>query len=217
MLTLYGTPVSGFYNKVKLALLEKGIPFVEEFAAPSQEPDFLEKSPMGKIPFIKDSNEYIFESGVILEYIEALYPQKIRLMPATPWASAVCRSIITVIELYLDGKARRLMPAAFFGGQTTPEEVAMVQKELERGVAALKRIAKFHPYIAGGDLSYADVVAITILPNVTAIMEAVGGADPFAGWKELQDYYAMMRQRPHVQKIEAEASVARQAMFGQKK
>lgn len=216
MLTLYGTPVSNYYNKVKLALLEKGIPFVEEFAVPSQDPEFLEKSPMGKIPFIKDSNEYIFESGVITEYIEGLYPQKNRLMPATPWAAAVCRSIIAVIELYLDGPARRLLPAAFFGATTTPEEVQKVQKELERGTNALKRLAKFHPCIAGGDLSYADISAITTLPLVTNVMQAVGGTDPFEGWKELEAYYAFLRTRPHVQKVEADAAVARLAMLGKK-
>ncbi|MBI2380047.1 MAG: glutathione S-transferase family protein [Gammaproteobacteria bacterium] len=217
MLTLYGTPVSNFYNKVKLALLEKGIPFVEEFAAPSQEPEFLEKSPMGKIPFIKDSNEYIFESGVILEYIESLYPQKNRLMPATPWAAAVCRSIITIIELYLDGPARRLLPAAFFGAPTTPEEVQNVQAELDRGVAALKRLVKFNPCIAGGDLSYADICAITVLPMVSMVMTTLGGKDPLADWKELQDYFAFLRTRPHVQRVEAEAKAAREAFIASKK
>lgn len=217
MLTLYGTPVSNFYNKVKLALLEKGIPFVEEFAAPSQEPEFLDKSPMGKIPFIKDSNEYIFESGVILEYIESLYPQKNRMMPATPWAAAVCRSIIAIIELYLDGPARRLIPAAFFGASTTPEEVQKVQTELERGTAALKRLAKFNPYIAGGDLTYADISAITVLPTVSAVMTTLGGKDPFAEWKELQDYFAFLRTRPLVQRVETEAKAAREAFFASKK
>lgn len=212
MLTLYGTPISNYYNKVKLALLEKGIPFVEEFAAPSQDPELLEKSPMGKIPFIKDSNEYIFESGVILEYIEALYPQKNRLLPSTPWAAAVCRTIITVIELYLDAPARRLLGSAFFGAPLNPEEVSKVQAELEKGTRALKQLAKFNPYIAGGDLSYADVVAIVTLPLVSQIMLTVGGKDPFADWQELSDYYGIMRQRPHVQKVEAEANEARAAL-----
>lgn len=216
MLTLYGTPVSNFYNKVKLALMEKGIPFVEELALPSQEPEFLEKSPMGKIPFIKDSNEYIFESGVILEYIESLYPQKNRLMPATPWAAAVCRSIIAFIEQYLDGPARRLIPAAFFGATTTPEAIEQVQKDLDRGTAALKRLVKFHPYIAGGDLSYADISAIAILPTVSAVMTTLGARDPFADWQALQDYCAFMRQRPQVQKVEADAAAARAAFFASK-
>lgn len=210
MLTLYGTLISNFYNKVKLALLEKGIPFTEEFAAPSQDEAMLERSPMGKIPYIKDSNEFIFESNVILDYVEALYPQKNRLMPGTPWSAAVCRSIVSVIELYLDGPARRLMGAAFFGGKTTPEEIAKVQQDLARGTAALKRIAKFGPYMAGGDLTYADIAAITNLPLISSVMTMVGAEDPFKDWPELQTYYAFMRTRPHVQRVEAEANEARQ-------
>ena len=42
MIKLCGFPISNYYNKVKLALLEKGIPFTEEPAFPSQDAAFLE-------------------------------------------------------------------------------------------------------------------------------------------------------------------------------
>ena len=48
MLKLGGFAVSNYYNKVKVALLEKGIPFEEVFCTTSQDEAYLQRSPMGK-------------------------------------------------------------------------------------------------------------------------------------------------------------------------
>ena len=53
MLKLHGAPLSNYYNMAKALLLEKRLPFEEVMAAPSQQPAFLEISPMGKIPVLQ--------------------------------------------------------------------------------------------------------------------------------------------------------------------
>ena len=54
MITLCGFPVSNYYNKVKLALLEKNVPFVEETVmTKSTDEAVLSASPLAKIPFIR--------------------------------------------------------------------------------------------------------------------------------------------------------------------
>lgn len=54
MITLCGFPVSNYYNKVKLALLEKGVPFTEETVSiKSTDEAVLAISPLAKIPFIR--------------------------------------------------------------------------------------------------------------------------------------------------------------------
>ena len=73
MIILFGAPVSNFYNKVKLALLEKELAFQEEMTAPSQEEAAVSKSPMGKIPFIKDGEHYFCESSAIVEYLDFFF------------------------------------------------------------------------------------------------------------------------------------------------
>ena len=50
MYKLHGFALSNYYNLVKLALLEKALPFEEVAVFPPAKPDFLQKSPMGKIP-----------------------------------------------------------------------------------------------------------------------------------------------------------------------
>ena len=72
MLVLCGFPISNYYNKVKLALLEKGVEFSEEeVKTGSKDPAVLAASPLAKIPFIRTDAGTLCESQPILEYIES--------------------------------------------------------------------------------------------------------------------------------------------------
>ncbi|HNF99774.1 MAG TPA: glutathione S-transferase N-terminal domain-containing protein, partial [Pseudomonadota bacterium] len=76
MLKLCGFPISNYFNKVRLALLEKGVPHELDITAfPSQEAQFRQRSPMGKIPFLQTEHGILCESQIICEYIEELHPE----------------------------------------------------------------------------------------------------------------------------------------------
>ncbi len=60
MLKLCGFAASNYYNKVKLALLEKGVPF-EEVTAWVGETDTT-ASPLGKVPYLLTDDGPISES-----------------------------------------------------------------------------------------------------------------------------------------------------------
>src|SRR5215831_7202141 len=67
MITLCGSPISNYYNKVKMVLLEKGVPFVEErVAVQSREEPVLAASPLWKIPFIRTEHGTMCESQAIV-------------------------------------------------------------------------------------------------------------------------------------------------------
>ncbi|AUX40199.1 glutathione transferase [Sorangium cellulosum] len=219
MITLYGFPLSNYYNKVKLSLLEKGVPFVEELARPSQDAALLEKSPTGKIPFIKrsDAEGYLIESQAIVEYIEAIGPKENRLLPEDPWEAAQCRSIMFLIDFSIDSPCRPVLPAALLGQKAVPEQVASAEQSVARGVSGLRRLAKFKPYIAGSELTYADLAAITVMPVASVVLKMITGKDPLEDWPELHSYFALLRQRPHVQRVEAEATQALQAFLAMQK
>ena len=87
MLTLCGFSASNYYNKVKLALLEKDVPFEEKQVWTDRSPALLEKSPLGKVPFFEIDGKVLFESQVMLDYVESAYPQK-PLIPADPYEAA---------------------------------------------------------------------------------------------------------------------------------
>ena len=68
MITLCGFAVSNYFNKVKLAMLEKRVWFdVERVKTGSTDPAVLAASPLGKIPYLKTDNGSLCESQVTLE------------------------------------------------------------------------------------------------------------------------------------------------------
>lgn len=112
-LKLCGFAASNYFNKVKLQLLEKGVPYEEELVwTGNTHPLLIDRSPMGKVPFLDTPSGPISESSACAEYIEAAYPQR-PLLPADPLAAAKVRELIVYMELHLELVARELYPEAF--------------------------------------------------------------------------------------------------------
>lgn len=196
MLKLYGFTASNYHNKVKLALLEKNIPFEEVITWPSKEADHLARSPMGKLPFIDIDGHAITESQVIIDYLEDAYPAT-PLYPRDAVQRAHVRELIQYMELYLEWPARRLYGEAFFGGKVSDDTKAEVRSHLKRGINAFARRLKFDPFILGKEFSYADCAAFTHLPTVSQAAKAIYGEDPLGAIPGLKEYSTMLRQRPH--------------------
>lgn len=132
MITLHGFPVSNYYNKVKLALLEKNLSFAEAYVNPkSVDASGMAASPLGKIPFITTPQGTLCESQAIVDYLEAAYPTP-ALLPADPFAAAKVRELTTYIDLHVELVARQLYPQAFFGGTVSESTQQLVRKQLEK-------------------------------------------------------------------------------------
>ncbi|MEI8265233.1 MAG: glutathione S-transferase [Betaproteobacteria bacterium] len=208
MITLCGFPISNYYNKVKLALLEKGVPFQEErVMTGSKDEAVLAASPLGKIPFIRTPQGALCESQVIVDWIEAAYPNP-PLVPADPFAAAKVRELATFIDLHLELVARELYAQAFFGGTVSEGTQARVRKQLERHIPAFKRLASFAPYVAGDRFTLADCSAWVSLPLVGMATKAVYGEDLLAAqgvdWKA---YVKLVGERPSAQRVAADRKV----------
>jgi glutathione S-transferase len=201
-IALCGFVASNYFNKVKLALLEKEIAFTEELAVPSQDTAFLAASPRGKVPFIRVGAETLCESQVIVEYLEDAYPAR-PLYPADPLRRAQCREVIQIMEIHVELVARRLYPSVLFGLPMPDQLKDQVAPELKLGIAALQRRLRFTPFIAADRLTYADAAAVFHLPLVSLAVRKAYGEDWLADVPGLKDYLAMMYARPHVAAVEA--------------
>jgi len=199
MLTLCGFSASNYYNKVKLALLEKGVAFEEKQVWTDRSPALLEKSPLGKVPFFEIDGKVLFESQVMLDYVESAYPQK-PLIPADPYEAARVRQLIQFMELHLELVARELYFEAFFGGKIADDVKIRVQKQLKRNIAAFGQIANFSPYIAGSEFTMADCAAIVHLPLIGMATKAIYGEDMMAAYP-VRDYMKLVGERPTVKKV----------------
>ena len=205
MLVLCGSTVSNYYNKVKLALLEKGVAFTEErVGTGSKEEAVLSATPLGKIPFIRTEHGTLCESQAILDYIEAQHPSP-PLVPADPWQAAKVRELVTFIDLHLELVARELYPKAFFGGELSEASGVRIQKLLKKNLAGFMRLAKFSPYVAGATFTQADCAAWASLPLVSMATRAAFGEDLLAAagidWKP---YSKLINERASAQKVVAD-------------
>ena len=213
MLTLCGFSASNYYNKVKLALLEKGAPFQEQLAWVGQTD--LAASPLGKVPYLLTPEGPLCESAVIADYIEAAYPTP-ALVPAQAFAAAKVRELITFMELHLELVARNLYPQAFFGGTVSEAAREKVGIQLEKNIAAFAKLASFAPYVAGDSFSMADCAAIVHLPLVSSATKAIYGRDYLAELP-VRDYLVRMAERPHVQRINADRKTSTAEMLARRK
>jgi len=195
MLKLCGVASSNYYGKVKLQLVEKGVPFEEEIVSPSQADGVLARTAMGKVPFIEVNGHTVAESQVISEYIEEVYPAH-PLLPQGPLARAKVRELIEFVELHVELVARRVYGEAFFGASASDAAKQAVERDLAKGVTAFMRLAKFAPFAAGPEFSLADCAVIAHLPVVTLATKKIYGRDFFAGHPEVGAYLKEMGERP---------------------
>ena len=205
MITLCGITLSNYYNKVKLVLLEKGIPFTEErVSTRSAEPAVLAASPLGKVPFIRVDGQTLCESQVIVDYLEARYPTP-ALLPADPLAAAKVRELVTFVELHLELVVREMYAQAFFGGSVSDGTKERVRKQLAKNIPAFLRLAKFSPYVAGDTFTLADCAGWVSLPPLAMATEGVLGVDMLADagvdWK---GYVRLVGARPSAMKVSAD-------------
>ena len=92
---LYEYPLSSYAQKVKIALREKGLAFEaslpEDFGTGRVGTRFAEANPRREVPvLLVDDATPIFDSPVILDYIETRFPDP-PLLPADPLARARAR------------------------------------------------------------------------------------------------------------------------------
>lgn len=190
MTTLHGFPSSNYYNIVKHVLLYKGIPFEEDLNYGGTD-EFLDISPAGKIPALTtEQGGHLTESSVCCDYLEETYPDN-PLYPTDSFTRNYVRQIMKVSELYLELPCRRLMPF-IFGKSPAPESLQEeIRGVVERGLEAMTRLCEFEPYLAGADMTMADIYLRYVLKVVEMAgaskleWDIIGGVPGMAQWYEM--------------------------------
>jgi glutathione S-transferase len=213
MLKLCGFHISNYFNKARISLLEKGIAHeIDASCKPSQDAAFIARTPMGKVPFLEVDGAQLCESQVICEYLEDRYPQK-PLYPRDPLERARVRELITIMELHVELVARRLYGPVFFGQPPLSDGARQaVEKELTKGVRALRMRARFDPYIAGASLTLADCAAFVHLPLVSLASKLGLGRDLLESMPQIKPYLKMLGERAAFKTVNDDRKAAQAAM-----
>ncbi len=212
MLRLCGYPISNYFNKVRIAMLEKRLEFeLDPTCRPSQKEDVLARTPMGKVPFLELDGATLAESQVICEYLEDAFPQR-PLYPRDPLERARVRELIAFLELHVELVARRLYGQVFFGQPADDALKQAVEKDLAKGLRALRTRVKFAPFIGGSELTLADCAAFVHLPLVALATRLAYGEDKLAALPGLKTYIAMLGERPAFRTVNEDRKAAQAAM-----
>lgn len=213
MITLCGFGVSNYYNKLKLVLLERNIPFREKFVYPWEREEFLQDSPLGKIPFVMTEEGSLSETQAILEYLEDRY-RDAPLYPRDPFLRAKCRELMQHVELNSEWVARRLYKEAIFGGSVSDETKAEAYERLCAGLEAVARLSCFAPYILGPSLTAADCTAYMHFIMIRHVSLTVYHEDLLERFlPDVGSYMQLMESRPHVSAILSDRADAMSAFL----
>lgn len=155
-LKLYFAKASTFSQRTRVVLLEKGIDFTPiEIDLQSKPADFLQVSPYGKVPAIQHGNAKIYESAIINEYLDEVFPEP-PLLPRDPEGKAIAR-------IWIDYANTRLVPAfnKFLRGKDTQEQEQGRREFLETLLfieqQGLGQLSGNGPYWLGETFSLIDI------------------------------------------------------------
>ncbi|HKU40331.1 MAG TPA: glutathione S-transferase family protein [Polyangiales bacterium] len=198
---LYEIPLSPYAQKVKLALLEKGIEFECRLTdVDHPDPIFVAHSPRLEVPVFVDDDVRLFDSSIILEYLEDRWPER-PLLPSSPAERARVRTLEEICDTHYDAVNWGVAEITIFkraeGAQaerilaTASTQIAGLNARLERELAT-------RAWFNGAELGYGD---IAVYPFVNAA--ASQGNKPAAGSK-LSEWLKTMRSRPSAGRLKAD-------------
>lgn len=205
MLKLYDHPLSPYAQKVKMALLEKGIAFETTLPANlgsgESAAEFAKANPRAEVPVLVDDGFAVFDSTIILEYIEDKWPTP-PLMPATPQARARARMIEEALDTHYEAINWGLAEIHFFG-RATGELAQRMQS------AAATQVSHWHTWLEhqlgsaqffnGESFGWAD---LSVVPYING--SAGFGLTPPEGSK-LAEWTSRVRARDSVKSVAAAA------------
>ena len=206
---LYEHPLSPYAQKVKIALREKNLPFdlllpagLGSGTGASQ--DFAAASPRIEVPALVDGDARVFDSTIILEYIEDKWPEP-PLLPRTPAARARARMIEDAMDTHYEAINWGLIEVRFMG-RTTAELAAKLRAQASTQCAAWRRWLTSElgnaPWFGGETFGWAD---LAVVPYINC--SASFGVPPEAG-SPLAAWLARVNARPAVAQTAQEASDA---------
>ncbi|OGG93743.1 MAG: hypothetical protein A2508_04040 [Candidatus Lambdaproteobacteria bacterium RIFOXYD12_FULL_49_8] len=176
-----------YVQRSVILLLEKQVDFDITYIDLAHKPDwFLALSPLGKVPVLEVEGRAIFESAVIAEYLDEVYPPSIH--PKDPLDKAVNRAWIEFVSSLF---------VANYGQMMAPDQTGFEAKnaELGRGLDQLEAQLGVGPYFNGAEPALIDFCAAPLLQRIELCQRA-GLPDLFQSRPKLRCWVTSLLDRP---------------------
>jgi glutathione S-transferase len=191
---LFTANFSPFGQRVRLALLEKGLDFLHTEIDLTAKPEwFLIISPLGQVPVIRHEDRFVSNSSVILEYLEDVYPIP-SLRPRDPKTRAV-------IRFWTDYADEKLVAGIVAAVKAEGEKRGPAREQLREILAFIEREGMARcsrgPYWLGKDLTLLDIIFYPLFERLPAIPGDVADEPPLIS-KRMRFWLEVMSERPSV-------------------
>jgi glutathione S-transferase/RNA polymerase-associated protein len=206
MVLLYEHPLSPFAQKVKIALREKGVDFDARIPDLFSGGDaaFNAANPRREVPALVDGDLAVFDSTIILEYIEDRWPVP-ALLPAGASPRARVRMLEELCDTYYEAINWAVFEVRIFqraGGALADQLLARAASQVAGANAHLDRQLAGAPWFTGDRFGWGD---LSVVPYVHAA--AMSGHAPAMG-SALAAWLDRVRERPSVAQTFAESTHA---------
>jgi glutathione S-transferase len=188
-LTLVSHHLCPYVQRIAIALAEKSVPFTRVYVDLANKPDwFVALSPLGKTPVLKLGERAIFESAVILEYLEETQPSP--LHPSDPLTRAEHRAWIEFGSAVLND---------IWGLYSAPDATAFDTKAqaLSAKFDRVEQALGEGPYFAGARFSLVDAAFGPVF-RYFDVFDQIADFGVLAGKRKVASWRIALASRPSV-------------------
>lgn len=157
-MTLFSKPTDIWSHRTRLVLAEKSINIdivdVDERSLPE---DLLDLNPYNSIPTLVDRDLVLYDSRVIIEYLDERFPHP-PLLPVYPVQRALSRLWITRVEREWSGRLDVLM-----AGKGRETVLTKARKELRESIISIAPIFAEKPFFMSDEFTLVDCCIAPIL------------------------------------------------------
>jgi len=188
---LIGSSSSPYVRKVRITMAEKKLDY--QYVTDdvwSAESRIGESNPLGKVPcLIMEGGEALFDSRVIVEYLDTLSPVA-KLIPGNGRERAEVKTWEALADGVLDAAVMARLEVTWDGRSKAQRSQVWIDRQTAKIDASLKAMAKGlaeKPYCAGIHLSLADIAVGCALGYLDFRFPQIGWRADFANLAKLQD------------------------------
>jgi glutathione S-transferase len=204
---LHGPGYSTYARTARLALEEKGVAYqlneVDILSGKGHAPEHLARHPWGKVPAFEHDGFAFYEVTAIARYVDQVFPGR-RLQPSDARQAARMNQIIGIVDSYAYGSivgklVWQRMITPMLGGQCDESIVRDARPMVETCLSELERIKGSDPFLAGPDLSLADLYLAPIMAYLSMTPDMADLMTPCPG---LKSWWDSMAARPSMQETQ---------------
>jgi glutathione S-transferase len=206
-IVIHGVPGSPYVRSALLGLEEKGLPYRLAALAKGtvRSEEHLQRHPFGRIPVMEHGDFRLYETQAIVRYVDTLGSGP-SLVPQAPQAAARMNQIIGIVDWYLFPNvtvgivAERLMSQYFWGRPADETNIAAALPHARTCIRELERLKGPGDFIAGEQLSIADLM---LAPQLEYFRSTPEGAELLKG-TSLEGWLTRMGMRASMLATQAE-------------